>query len=355
MNYLNKFISFFFEKREHTPAAKTVTSCNQENPVGYFLSQLFVIILLIFSSVFHSAQAQDKPVVVVNKVRFIVGESAVTELDIRNRMNHIRASKAPLGKMTLEKAAISELITIAIVDREAAKESVIISDSRIDNEIRQRMELAGITDMDRFKKDVEKETGLSFSDWKEYMRYQLKKRQLIQISIAVPPPEDREVKAFYNKNKAQIGVEIAYREIILRPRDGSIAEESRVSSLAKNLQSQISRNPGQFGEIAKTTPDNVSPLKSAGGYRTATPIHEIAARDRMLAGMLYNMRVKTVSSVFRDSMNRYMIVLVEEKRPVSLEKVEDNIRNRLYYEKLEKSFDSWVEKKKTEIHVTEYK
>ncbi len=319
--------------------------------------KIIIISILLYASGPGSVSANQQDSVVVNRIRYIAGDSAITELDIKTRMNHIRASRIPLppGKNSLEKAAVDELITMAIVDREAAKESIIISDSRIDNEIRFKMEVTGTSDMDRFKKDVEKETGLTFDEWKEYMRFQLKKRQLIQISLSVPPPDDDEIKSFYNKNKTQIGAEIAWREIILRPRDASISEESRISGLAKKIYGEVSRNPAAFGDAARNSSDNVSTAKMAGGYRSHTPIHEIAARDQMLAGMLYNMRPGSVSTVFRDSQGRYVIVKLEDKRPVPIEKVEDNIRNRLFYEKLEKSFDQWIEQRKSEMAVTEYK
>jgi putative peptidyl-prolyl cis-trans isomerase len=331
---------------------KNVINKNRINNIALYkscINKFGIMKLMILSFLFFIGMegllAEENAPVTVNKIRYIIGNSAITEFDIKTRMSHIKASRVPLGKMTLEQAAVSELSTMAIVEKEAAKESIIISDARIDNEIRQRMEMGGIIDIERFKKDVEKETGLSYADWKEYMRYQLKKRQLIQISLSVPPPDEKEIRAFYNKNKTQIGVEISYREIILKPRDGSVAEESRISSLAKNLHDQIARNPKQFAEIAGNTAENISPAKATGGYRGATAIHEIAARDRLLAGMLYNMSPGALSSVFRDSLNRYVIVRLEEKRPVSMEKVEDNIRNRLYYEKLEKSFESWIEQK----------
>ncbi len=293
---------------------------------------------------------------VVNSIRFIVGDVAITEMDItsmESRLLHMKRGRVR-GK-SIRTQAIDELISRAIVEMVAREESIIVSDARIDNELRKRMQMTGIEDESKFHAAVERETGMSFEDWVDDMRYEIKKRQVIQIKVNVPLPDEQEIRKFYNANRSQIGFEVSYREIILKPRNKQIPEEKRVSDLAARIVAEVNRNPARFDILARTTPENISPLKSAGGLQTFIPLQEIASQNPILAGILFNQAPGRRATTFRDPLGRYVIVRTEARRPVSLDRVQEMIRQRIYFEKEEKAFDEWMEKRKKEVVIKEIK
>ena len=298
-------------------------------------------------------QTPTDPGEMLNRIVMIVGDRPVTELDIEGAMEGVRAGRSGNRKRgtRAEDQALDDLVVRSIVEREAEKESIIISDTRIQNEIDRRKELSGINSDKVFRQEVEKNTGMAFEVWIDDMRFQLKKRHLIQLMVSVPRPSDAEVERFYRQNRNKIGVEVSFREMILRPKNSSIQEERRISNLAKDLRKKVASNPNNFASLARNTPENVSPLRYRGGLQPYTGIQEVAARHQMLAGLLFSMRNGEVSGVYRDPNGNYLFAQLLGKRPVPLDSVGEMIRQRLYFEKEEEAFDTWIDSKMKEISI----
>ena len=296
----------------------------------------------------------------INQVRYIVDEEVITDIDIdRMRENLDNLDKLNPSPKRNDKdtrtRAIETLIERAIVLREAREESIIVSDARVDNEMEKRRNLMGIADEDEFRRLVEKEAGMPYDRWREEMRYQYVRQQIIQIKIPVPQPTEQDVEEFYEKNKARFGMEVRFREILLRPKDGSLDDELRISKLARKIRGEISGNPKSFARIARSYAENLSPFRRQGGLQNYTPIQDVAERDRLLAGMVFRLPVGKLSDVFRNTKNEYMIVMVEGRRSVPLEKVRRLIHQRLFVEKERGAFEEWLEGRKKEVVIIEVK
>lgn len=289
---------------------------------------------------------------ILNRVRLVVGTISITQIDVDNQIKNLRRSNKP--PRNLRKAAIDRLITRAIVNIEAERESIIVSEARMENEIRRRQLATGISDFAEFQKLVVRQTGSSFEIWADDLKFEIIKRQLVQVKLTVPQPNESEVEAFYRKNRGKVGIEIRYREMMFAPKNGSIGEESRVSKLARRAYDRVRSNPGSFASVARSLPENVSPLKRFGGLQDYISIQDIAERDQSLAGIIFNSSAGQVPRPFRTSGNRYMVVMVEGKRPISLSKIREQIRERLYYEKENETFEKWLDKRRKQIAITTF-
>ncbi len=327
---------------------------------GAILPRLFAAHLFLFSlsllfsvSASLSAQGEKSRGEIVNRVLYVVGDIPITVMDIEMEMARIRSSRKPV-RGSLRKVAVDRLMERAIVDLVAREESVIISDERVENTIQRRKDVMGIQDDARFRAAVERETGIAYDLWLDDLRYQIKKRSIIQIAVSVPQPEESEIEAFYHRNKARVGLEVKFREIILRPRSSSIQEEQRIAGLAREIHGKVRSDPSLFPRLARTTPDNISPLRSAGGLQAYLPISEVASRSQHIAGMLFNLSPGQISQVFRDRNNNYVLLKLEGKRPVPFYKVHDMIQQILYIQKEDESFDKWIEQKRKEISIIQY-
>lgn len=282
---------------------------------------------------------------IINSVRLIVGTKPITDLDFEDGAALVKLFRP--GRVT-QKEVEEFLIEKSIVDQVAEEESVIVSEERIDKEIKRRMEMARETDEQAFRERIERETHVPFRLWKESLRYQLVRQQIVQIKVTIPQPDEREVEEFYRKNAHRVGVELLFREIVF-PKAPTIAAERKINNRAHQVHARVSANPASFAEVARSLPENVSPFKAGGGIRLWVPIDELAREDRILAGMLYRLQPGTVSPVFRDGSNRYRIVLLEGKRPVSLDRVREMIRMQLFYEKADESFARWIAEKRRQL------
>ncbi|MBL8022346.1 MAG: hypothetical protein JNM27_21900 [Leptospirales bacterium] len=287
---------------------------------------------------------------VLNRVRIIVGEEPITEMDIQQMKKNLLRMGRPIRN--LDEDAINELIRRAIVENEARAESIIISEARIETEVNRARDNSGIRDEARFKAMVEQDSGMPYSLWVDGLKYDLIKQQLIQIKISVPQPSPEELKRYYAQNAGRAGMEVRYREIVLQPQNGTLEEEARISQLARQIAERSRGSVQAFGELARTTPDNVSPAKIYGGQLDYASLSEVAASDRITAGVLSNLGVGQVSAPYRDTRGRYVLLMLEDRRPVAFDKIEDRIRQRMFFEKAEQAFEDWVVKQRKETAIT---
>ena len=285
--------------------------------------------------------------VVVNRGIYRVGTQIITQEDLERTSQRLRRMKT---KGNVKKKAIDTLIERTLVAEVAEQESIVISDKRIKNEIVRQSQFQGLSEA-QFRKKIEKELNLPFQDWSEELRYRLIKKQLAQIHLRITPPSDGEIKSFYRKNRKRIGLEFRYREMVFIPQNASIAEEKRISAITRDIAARLQSDPKSFTKMAKTNPHNHSRYKYRGGLRSYQSIHEIAAKNRVLAMVLYNHRRDQISRPFRDSLNRYMIVKVEKRRAIPLEKVRHFILAQLYRQREDLAFQKWIKEKKQKVTI----
>ena len=289
------------------------------------------------------AQQEDQDIgVIVNQGIYRVGKQIITQEDLKNMVNRLRNMKT---KGDLEKKAIDTLIERSLVFAVAEEEAIIVTDERIENEIARQSQFQGISKA-QFRKKIEKELSLPFEEWSKELRYKLIKRQLAQLHLRIPPPSEDEIKRFYRKNRKRIGLEFRYREMVFIPQNGSVAEERRISQTAQSIADKLQAAPKSFANLAKTSPHNNSRYKYRGGLRFYQSIHEIATRNRILATVLFSHSKGEISRPFRDSLNRYVIVKVENKRFIPLKKVRHLILAQLYGKKEDAAFSKWIQKKR---------
>jgi len=278
----------------------------------------------------------------INRVRLIVGNRPITDIDYEDGGRLLKLFRP--GNPTA-KDVENFLIEKSIIDQVAEDESIVVSEERLDNEVKRRMEMARETDQEAFQKKIETETQVPFRLWKESLRYQMARQQIVQIKVTIPQPDEREIEDFYRKNSNRVGVELLFREIVF-PAAPTIAAEREIDTRARQVHSQLVANPASFSDVARSLAENISPYKAGGGIRLWIAIDELAREDRVLAGVLYNMNPAAVSPVFRDASNRYRIVRLEGKRPVALDRIREMIRMQLFYDKADESFDRWIEEKR---------
>ncbi len=337
---------------------------NYRNFFSIVHNSLFVLVLLLKTnpSQAESSPPLPEPIVVhegevINKSLWIVGNKVITIRDVEameHKLNRLKkmSSRDPRSRASGKKLKSSKeyLIEKAIVEIAAEENTVIVSKEKIDNEIQKRMQYLGLSEK-QFEKKMEREAGIPYKEWINELHYELLKKQLIQVSLNVTPPTIEEVKKFYQKNRQHIGLEISYREIVLVPHNSSFQEEARISKIATELYQKILRLESSFIEIAKTDPNNTSSFKSNGGYRPAQSIYDIASENPVLANILFSAPLKKPLRPFRDSLSRYLLVMVEKRNPLPLEKVRYLILNQMYAQKEEETFEKWINKRRREIAI----
>jgi parvulin-like peptidyl-prolyl isomerase len=199
------------------------------------------------------------------------------------------------------------------------------------------------SEIDEIYKEAKKSTkGKSKTAIRKQIELELKTERLIkELSDNVEPPAEKEIKAYYKKNK----------DIFLAP------EQIRVSHIVKhinspeqktqayidisNVQEQLKKGTS-FEQLAakhSDCPENAGDL----GYFT---------RNEMVQefdDVVFNMNVGEVSNIFLTPFG-YHIAKVYDKKPagpVPLSEVSDHIAKELHQEKRSKAMEDYVDKLKT--------
>jgi len=293
----------------------------------------------------------------LNSILAIVGGISISQIDYERGAEHYKAISrfAPPARknQSFRSQVIDFLIDRAIVDTIAEEESIQVNEKRIEAEIEKRMEQTGSRDLEEFKKNVQRQTGMSYEDWLEDLPYQIKKGQLLQIRVSVPLPSEQEIRSWYNKNKSKVGFEVRFREIALAPKNPSIDEEARVYQEISEIRTKVLKDPGLFRLIA-SGPRNESRFKSSGGLVSWVPVFELYKQSPILANVVTQTKEGKISEVYRDENKRYGILYVEGTRPTPLESVRRGIQNVLYRDKEQQAFEDWLVAMRKEIQIVTF-
>ncbi|MGE8720545.1 putative peptidyl-prolyl cis-trans isomerase [Leptospira terpstrae] len=315
---------------------------------GSRMSRFFVIffapafVLSLFFAPNQSLNSYES----LNSVLAIVGPKSISTLDyeegIERYKNLSRFFPNYRKKGSLHAQVIDFLIDRAVVDNVADEESIQVNEKRIEAEIQKRMEAQGINDLEQFKKAVQTQFNLPYDVWLEDLPYQIKKGQLLQIKVSPPLPSEQEILAWYNKNKAKVGSEFKFREIVLSPANASIDEETRVFNELTEIKNKSLKDPSFFKLVA-SGPRNESRYRLNGGLVNWVPTFELFKTHPTTASVLSQVGGPgKISEVFRDDRKRYCLVYIEGMRPTPLDAVRKGIQGFLFREKEQTSFEEWV-------------
>lgn len=281
----------------------------------------------------------------LNQVIAIVGNQSITQSSFDKGAEKYKAlSKyipAARKKGSLHSQVLDFLIDRAIVDIAAEEESIQVNEKRIEAEVQKRMEGQGITDPELFKKTVSQQFGQPYELWLEEIPYQIKKGQLLQIKITPALPSEQDVISWYNKNKAKVGFEFKFRELIFSPANNSIDEETKIFQELNEIRSKSMKDPSFFKLVA-SGPRNESRHKANGGLVNWIPTFELYKSQPTTASVLAQVQQGKVSEVFRDERKRYCLVFVEGVRPTPLDAVRKGIQGLLYRDKEQATFEDWL-------------
>lgn len=344
---MTAYLSIFFELAEnlsHNFVYPILISLNKQK------KKLFVnicITLFLLTTGLY-------PLETINRIYAVVGNKSITELDYEKgeeKYNKLfKTSKSPY-KGSHKTQVLDFLISKAVIEITAEEETITVNEKRVESEIDKIMENSGNLDRASFEKFISEKTGLPFDIWVSELPHQIMKNQLMQVRVPVKAPSEDEIQKWYQLNKAKVGFEFKYREIVISPKNGSIEEETRVLNEIKLIQKELRKDKSSFNLIA-SSPRNNSTHRN--GIIDWTPIGEIYKNNKFTANYLMQVESGTVTDVFRDEKNRYCIIKSEGKRSTPIELLRRYIQQILQGEKVEESFDEWIRERRKELTIYIY-
>jgi len=321
------------------------------------------------------------------KVLAVVNNRAIMESDVNQKFERLRQfKKIPASRINYEKSRIIDsMIEAELIFETAQKESILISDKRIVNQLegaikkffsskaKNAKELSKIaekvsdnmekllsnkfdpdfkinSDLKKFINYIEKKEKLDFFSFCDELKVNIAREQVISIAIGSNPPSQAEAKKWFKANRHKLGYEVHVKHILIIPAGKSLSEEKKANNLANQIRKQILANPGSFESLAAKYSQDKASAKDGGDLDWQM----LGQFDPYFAGNVYKLsKSGQISPVFKSSFG-YHIVKYLGKRAITYEKVEKLIMYRLYTENAKTMYKKWIKRRKEEASIKIY-
>lgn len=302
---------------------------------------ILALVMVFLTRSGHPWEVMDRVVAVVN-------ERPIVESDLMGRLERIQQfRRIPRERMAFEKSRIlDKFIEESFILQAAEEQSILVTDEKVNNHLKKVMARMNIATMEDLKKKVETAEKMNFEDYREEVRKSLITEQVMSMAIGVTPPTIREARDWYNKNRDKLGFQVNVKNILLRPKNNSLAEEKRVNQEINGLRNQIMAG-ASFEDLARKFSGDPESAKKGGDLGWVT----LAELDPYFATQVYQLnRPGQLSGVIKSSYG-YHLVKYLGRRPVTYDAVEDKIMNLLFQQKIAEQFKRWVVEKRREADI----
>ncbi|MBU1086071.1 MAG: peptidylprolyl isomerase [Candidatus Omnitrophica bacterium] len=304
-----------------------------------------LIIIIICLSLGLSAFAQTE---FTQKILAVVNSEAITQTDVDEILApiYLQYKSTYSGNELAKKVQVArddilnQLIEDKLILQQAQKdETITVSEKEIDalvNELRSNFKTA--EEFDQILKD-QKVTLIDLRKrYKEQLLIKKAVSKEVLSKISIPPSE---VSEYYEANKATFVIpeQVRLRSIFLSFND---APKEEVEKKANEIYEQLQKGV-EFVELVEKYSEapNVIDAGDMGFMNRGTLREEIEDTAFKLEIGKITKPVKTSSGFY--------IFKIEDKKPASvsnLKSVQDQIRNKLYSNKVEKKLNEWINKLK---------
>lgn len=248
----------------------------------------------------------------VDRVVAIVGDEAITLVELRQRMTaverRLREQKIPLPpKDVLEKQMMERLVTDKVQLQFAKESGLRISDGEVDGALRRIADSNRLT-MQAFRAAVEGD-GIPWTKFREDIRDeitlgQLREREVSQRAVVT----EGEIDNYLENPQLQGAEEVNIAHIFLRlPESASPDQVTKLKARADQALAQI-RKGDDFGKVAASFSD--APDGLSGGVRGFMPIDR---QPTLYAEAIQKMQPGDVSDVLRSPAGFHVVKLLERK------------------------------------------
>ena|SRR5579862_1778767 len=248
-----------------------------------------------------------------------------------------------------EKDLLRDLIDQSLLTQRAKDAGITVDADvikRLDS-IRQQYKLP---DLDALEREVTK-SGQDFEDFKTQIRDQLLTQELIRKEVGskiIISHED--VVKYYNDHKSEFArpETVVLREIFVSTEGKPEADLAALKKKADNLRDRVLNNGDDFGELAKRYSD--SPTAQQSGELGAFQRTQL---DAKIAEKVFALNRNQMTDVM-ETKTGYEILQVRERFEAGeqpLEKVEPEISNKLYEQKMEPGMRAYLQTLREDSYV----
>ncbi|MGB9840808.1 foldase protein PrsA [Thermovenabulum sp.] len=226
---------------------------------------------------------------------------------------------------TIGEEALDYLISQKIIDLEAKKQNITVTEEDINKELEKIYEAYG--GETAFKQNLAM-GGYSFEEYKKNLAMSIKTKKLIAPRINIT---EEEMKSYFNEHKD----EFAQKEQV-RARHILVDDEKLANEISAKL-----KNGQDFAELAKQYSKDTATKENGGDlgfFSRGDMVKEFE-------DVAFSLKVGEISSPVKTQYG-YHIIKVEEKKEAqeaSFDKSKEKIRDILFNQKFQQEYDPWMQ------------
>ncbi len=245
---------------------------------------------------------------------------------------------------------LDALITERVIDKEFTQQNLVVKDEDVDryiDNIRSRNNLT----VEQLKAALT-EQGITWEAYRKQIRQELQKAQLIQRELGkvnIPPEE---VERYYQAHLTEYTTpgEFMISQILLRlPEDAPPDQVAAAQQRANEIYQQLQKG-ADFTEMARQYSQDSAAQSGGqlGTFKRGELVDELETEIEKLQPGQY-------SHPFRTSLGIHILRLDERSGATHepLEKLADEIKQRLYNEALEERYNKWLQEDLRQRHDVE--
>jgi peptidyl-prolyl cis-trans isomerase SurA len=311
--------------------------------------------LLMTALLAQAVQAKviERIVAVVNSDIILLSE---LELRVRPMMPQLQQIPDPQMRAQkleeLRRQLLNHMIDEKLIVQQAKKLKLEVSDADLERAVADVMKKNSLT-RDELEAALRQE-GQTLHSYK----YSILKPQLLRLRVLNVQVRSRvnvsddEVRALYQKNLRQLGVETKVRArhiFVLVPQGASPREVARRKQLAQQLLKRVRQPGADFGAIArKFSQDPVT--REDGGDLGEFGRGTLPAQ---IEDAVFALKKGQISDVLRADRGFHIIQVQERKESAarSFDEVKDQLRQEMYSKKLERTTKAWLVEIRKRSHI----
>jgi foldase protein PrsA len=229
----------------------------------------------------------------------------------------------------LRDSIVQSLVERAEFELEAEDMDIEVTDEEVDKRLEQRRKETGLEDDEKYRKEIAKQ-GLTDEQVREEIRARLISEKLYEAVTSTVKVTDADVKAYYDKNKAQFERPESreVRHILVKKKD-----------LADDIHRQLESGE-DFAKLAKRYSEDTTSADNGGKY-TAVKGQSVEEFDKFV----FDADTGDLSEPVKTQFGWHVIEVLSDIKPKSvtpLTEVEQSIRDTLLRDKQNEAMRKWV-------------
>jgi len=325
--------------------------CPRNRPTGPLIA--FTVLLVLGAHATATAKVVERIVAVVNQQIILLSELKERVRPMARQFDRIKDKTMRAQRMDeMRRQMLDMMIDEKLIAQQANKLKLTVGDKDLERAVADVMSKNNLT-----REELEKALGQEGKTITGYKQQILKPQLLrlrvlnVQVRSRVSVSQD-EIKALYQKNLRQLGVEtkVRARHIFIAVPDGAdAAETARRKARATALLKRVKAKDADFAAVAKEASDDPVTKEDGGDLQ----YFGRGTLPSSIEDVVFAMKPGEIRGPLRTERGFHLIKLEDRKESSarSLDEVKDQLRQTIYGQKMEKATKAWLGELRKKAHI----